>query len=443
VTGLRLGCTARLIPTTAARVATVLLDTGTTRKAVDELRSSARTSDKGKPMPQRDAFAQEVRSSVEAGEISGAVAAVTTSQLLRIEAFGLKEQASKSPMETDTIFRVGSMAKTVHTAAALRLMEEGRFRLDDEISKWAPELADRRVVRTPTSGIDDTVPARRGITMFDVLTFQLGLGMYLGGHKSPQLEAMRAAGVAPFSELVPFGADEFMARLGSLPLAHQPGDAFMYHVGDDVLRVLLARIAGQPLGDVLRERVFEPLDMVDSGISVPATKRHRVSTCYWPRKDPARELEVWDEPDGRFASDPVFPNSLVSTAGDYVNFSKMLLDDGMFQDRKFLSRESVALMTTNHLGDEQKRRSPAAEGFWQTRGWGMGGTVYTRSIPHGPNGGSYSWFGGYGGHFLVDRQRGSAVILMVPRMVTGDKETALGYAFELSTYREILSPPEN
>jgi CubicO group peptidase (beta-lactamase class C family) len=389
-------------------------------------------------MAHHDAFAQEVRASVAAGEMSGAVAAVATDRVLRIEAFGVKDLPSASPMETDTIFRVGSMAKTIHTAAALRLLEDGKFRLDDEISKWAPELANRRVVRTPSSEIDDTVPARREITMFDVLTFQLGVGMYLGGHKSPHLQAMRAAGVAPQPEPVPFGPDEFIARLGSLPLAHHPGEAFMYHVGDDVLRVLIARIANQPLAVVLGERVFEPLHMVDSGISVPKAKRGRVSTCYWPRKSPGEQLRVWDEPDGRFASDPVFPNSLVSTAGDYLNFSKMLLDDGMFEGRHFLSPETVRLMTTDHLSDEQKQRSPAPEGFWQTRGWGMGGTVYTRSLPQGPNAGSYSWFGGYGGHFIIDRKRRSAVILMEPRMVTGDNETALGYLFELSTYREVL-----
>lgn len=384
-------------------------------------------------------FAPSVRASVSSGQISGAVAAVATSRLLRVEAFGFRNQATEAPMETDTIFRVGSMAKTIHTAAALVLLEDKKFRLDDPIARWAPELGNRRVLRTPGSEVDDAIPALREITMFDVLTLQLGIGMYLAARNSPLLEAMLALGVAPVTEPIQFGPDEFMSRLGSLPLAHHPGDAFMYHTGDDVLRVLLSRIADQPLGELLQERVFEPLAMVDSGLSVPEAKRDRFSTCYWPQTKGGGSLTVWDEPHGRFAADPIFPNSLVSTAGDYLNFSKILLSGGTFQGRPFLRPESVDLMMTDHLSDDQKRRSPAPEGFWQTRGWGMGGTVYTRSIPNGPNVGSYSWFGGYGGQFNFDRKQGSAIILMVPRMIQGDKDTALGYEFELDTYRDVLS----
>jgi CubicO group peptidase (beta-lactamase class C family) len=341
-------------------------------------------------------------------------------------------------MELDCIFRMGSMAKTIHAAAALVLLEEKRFRLDDDISNWAPELARRRVLRTPSSETDDTVPARREITMFDVLSFQLGIGMYLGAPRSHLLQAMLDLGVAPVAEPIPFGPDEFMSRLGSLPLAHHPGETFMYHTGDDVLRVLLSRIAGQPLGKVLQERVFQPLGMADTGLSVPEAKPHRLSTCYWPQAKPEAKLVAWDKPYGRFSADPIFPNSLISTAADYLRFTRMLLNQGMFQGRRFLSPESVTLMMTDHLSDDQKRRSPTPEGFWQTRGWGMGGTVYSRSIPHGPNAGSYSWFGGYGGHFIIDRTYGSAIILMIPRVVQGDKETALGYEFELHTYRNVL-----
>jgi CubicO group peptidase (beta-lactamase class C family) len=341
-------------------------------------------------------------------------------------------------MEVDTLFRVGSMAKMVFTAGALVLLEDKRYHLDDEISKWVPELGNRRVLRTPSSEVHDTVPARREITMFDVLSFQLGTGIYLGQPDTPLFRAMRALGVAPVPELVPFGADQFASRLGSLPLAHHPGETFMYHTGDDVLRILIARIARQPLGEFLQERVFEPLAMVDSGVSVPATKRHRVSTCYFARAEAADTLPVWDEPDNRFAKDPIFPNSLVSTAGDYIRFSRMLLDGGTFQGRRFLSCESIALMMTDHLSDEQKQRSPGGP-FWQTRGWGMGGSVYTRSIPQGPNIGSYSWFGGYGGHFIVDPKRGSVIISMIPRMALSSRETALGYEFELNSYRDVLS----
>ena len=117
----------------------------------------------------------------------------------------------------------------------------------------------------------------------------------------------------------------------------------------------------------------------------------------------------------------------------------MLLGEGSFRGRRFLAPESVALMMTDHLSAEQKVRSPAPKGFWQVRGWGMGATVYTQSIPQGPSAGSYSWFGGFGPHFIVDRKWGSSIILMIARVVQGHKETELGYAYELSTYRYILS----
>jgi CubicO group peptidase (beta-lactamase class C family) len=359
--------------------------------------------------------------------------------MVRMEAYGFQDQTAAVPMELDTIFRMASMAKTVFTAAALLLLEDGKFGLDDAVSKWAPELADRRVLRTPDGAMDDTVPAHRPITMFDVLTFQLGIGMYLAPQNTPHFQAMRALGVAPALELVPFGPDEFLSRLGSLPLAHQPGETFMYHTGEDVLRSILPRIAGQSLGEFLHERVFEPLAMVDSGLSVPAAKRHRYSTCYMPQAKPGENLAVWDEPEGRFTQDPIFPNMIVSTAGDYLNFTRMLLNQGSFRGRRFLKPESVALMMTDHLSEAQKRLSPASAGLWQTRGWGMGGTVYCQSIAQGPNAGSYSWFGGCGPHFLVDPKRGSAILLMLARVNQGWKETALGYEFELNTYRDVLS----
>jgi CubicO group peptidase (beta-lactamase class C family) len=266
-------------------------------------------------------FAEAVRASVAAGEISGAVATVATKRLLRSEAFGVKDQVSQAPMELGTIFRMASASKTIFTAAAPRLLENGKFRLHDHVSKWAPELAKRRVLRTPTSAIDDKVPARREITMFDVLSFQLGVGIYLAPSPSPLLRAMLDLGVAPVTEPVPLSPDEFLARLGALPLAHHPGETFMYHTGEDVLRVLIPRIANQPFGEFLQEQVFAPLRMADSGLSVPEAKRHRFSPCYLPQTAPGRPLKAWDHVDGRFAADPVFPNSIVSTTADYLNFA--------------------------------------------------------------------------------------------------------------------------
>lgn len=386
-------------------------------------------------------FAGCVRASVAAGEIAGAAAAVITPRTVRMECFGFRNQADRTPVEIHTIFRLGSTAKAIFTAAALAILEDRGIALDRNILDWLPELADRRVLRSPTTEIDDTVPARRQITVRDVLTFQLGIGMYLQQSDTPIFRAMIAAGVAPSPIPVPFGAEEFIARLAALPLAHQPGETFMYHLGDDVLRVLMTRITGQPLQEILHERLFEPLAMFDTGISVPSSKLHRFSTCYLPQTAPGAPLEVSDEADGHYSKDPIFPNHLMSTIEDYGKFARMLLADGAHGGRQLLKPESVAAMMTDHLTEAQKRLSPAPEGFWQERGWGMGATVYARSVAQGPNAGSYSWFGGDGPHFLIDRKRGSAIILMIPRAVRSQSGTQLGYEFELATYRDYLADP--
>ena len=385
-----------------------------------------------------DPFARIIRESIIAGTVPGGVAAVHSPQIIRVQAFGMQDVAAQTPMRVDTLFRVGSMAKAVFAAAALVLIEDRHIDLHTDVSRWLPELADRSVLRTPRGEMDDVVPAVRAITLFDVLTFQLGLGMYLADRDTPHLRAMHQLGVAPATELLPFGPDEFMARLGTLPLAHQPGEAFMYHSGDDVLRVLIGRISGQPLDIFLQERVFAPLGMTDTALVVPETKRPRTSTCYYPRPEGQGDFPVWDTPDGRFSELPSFPNSLVSTLGDYLTFSQMIISGGSYGGRNLLSPEYCKLLTTDHLSQVQKSRSPAPEGFWQKRGWGMGATVYAQDVAGGPKAGSYSWFGGYGGHYLIDPKAGSAIVLMINRMVKSGNDTDLGYEFERDTYRDIL-----
>jgi CubicO group peptidase (beta-lactamase class C family) len=380
-------------------------------------------------------FADMVKASVASGEIAGAVASVASDRILRSEAYGHRDLASQSPLARDAIFRIGSTAKPMFAAAALRLVEDRGIDLEQDITPWIPELAEQRVLRHPLAEIDDTVVAARQITWRDVLTFQLGIGLYLGQTATPILAAMRDLGIAPQREPVPFGADEFIARLASLPLAHQPGETFMYHLGDDVLRVLIARVAGKPLHEALREILFAPLGMTDTGCSVPAEKLGRFTTCYFAKREASDNLPVWDEASGRFSQEPLFSNQLMSTAADYLTFTRMLLDGGVHEGKRFLSARHVDMMMTDQLTEAQKRLSPAASGFWDGRGWGMGGTVYTKSVPLGPRAGSYSWFGGYGPHFLVDREQRTSMVLMQPRVVETYADTRLGYLFELETCR--------
>ncbi|MGO4839242.1 serine hydrolase domain-containing protein, partial [Rhizobiaceae sp. 2RAB30] len=193
-----------------------------------------------------------------------------------------------------TIFRIASIGKPITAAAAMILVEEGKLGLDDPVDRFLPEVADRKVLRTLGSELDDTVPARRPITLRDLLTLRAGIGaVMVFPPKYPVQAAMQAAGVAPSAELFRETSDEYMKRIGSLPLVYQPGDVWLYHTGIDIAGVLVARASGMSLGDFMAERIFEPLGMKDTGFYVPSDKLDRLATLY--RADNAGKPVVMDE----------------------------------------------------------------------------------------------------------------------------------------------------
>jgi len=201
-----------------------------------------------------------------------------------------------------------------------------------DLDAWLPELANRRVLRTIESSLDDTVPAVRPITVRDVLTFRSGYGEL--GFLSPTCplqRAMSSAGLTLGEYPFTFTPDEFLKRLGSLPLAHQPGDRWLYHTAAEILGVLIARVSGQSLATFLRERIFEPLGMTDTGFHVPAAKLDRLPICYM-RDFATGEIAVLHEAHGgHYARPPVFEaggGGLVSTADDLLAFGRMMLNKG-------------------------------------------------------------------------------------------------------------------
>lgn len=309
----------------------------------------------------------------------------------------------------DAIFRISSMTKPVTAVAAMILLEECLLRLDDPVDAWLPELADRRVLARPDGPMDDTVPARRPITVRDVLTFRLGLGMDFDvAGPQPVLEAMGELGLGtgPPAPATPPEPDEWARRLGTLPLAHQPGEGWLYDTGSDVLGVLVARAAGRPFDQVLRERVFEPLGMADTGFWVPEGERHRFGPSW--SVDPATgERTLYDPPDGQWSRPPAFPSGgggLVSTVDDYLAFASMLLAGGRTASGRLLSRPTVAAMTTDQLGGT----APDPDGGL---GWGFGvGVQVRRTGP--PSVGSYGWDGGLGSSWVNDPAEDLVGILM-------------------------------
>jgi len=206
--------------------------------------------------------------------------------------------------------------------------------------------------------------------------------------------------------------DEWMRRLGALPLLHQPGERWLYHTGYDVLAVLLARVAGRPLGELLEERLFSPLGMADTAFFVPAEKAERLTGCY--EADASGALVRYTQAD-TFLEPAVFPAELVSTAGDYLTFARMLLNQGRHIGQRLLSRPGTALMMTDHLTPAQKAASPFFPGFWDTQGWGFGGSLVTRRDLLGDTLGRFGWDGGFGTSYFIDPAEDLAATVMAQR----------------------------
>lgn len=251
--------------------------------------------------------------------------------------------------------------------------------------------------------------------MRDLLTFRSGYGeaMFLAG-MCPMARALAEARL-PLSEWLFAGTpDEFMKRLGALPLLHQPGERWTYHMSAEILGVLVARVAGVSFESFLRERIFDPLGMKDTGFSVRESSLDRLATCYFA--EPAGKVAVLDEARGGLLARPrpfeSGAGGLVSTARDLLSFGRMLLDGGTFEGERILSRAAIELMTTDHLTPEQKAASPFFPGFWSTHGWGLGVGLVTERADIGPSVGSFGWDGAFGTSFWVDpRERSIGIVL--------------------------------
>ncbi|GLZ78825.1 serine hydrolase [Actinorhabdospora filicis] len=354
---------------------------------------------------------------VESGKIPGLVALLGRGDHTHVEAIGTMRHDGGPPMRRDTIFRMASASKPVTTAGAMILLDECRLRLDEPVDAWLPELAARRVLARPDGPLDDTVPAERPITVRDLLTSTFGLGVDFELMTAP----IRAATFAATDYSVYSGPapepGEWMRRLGELPLSHQPGRRWQYDLAIEVLGVLIARVAGTTLEEFLRERLFTPLGMNDTGFHVPAEKIDRLPPLYGP--DPATgEFHVWDQArGGRSSTPPAFQGAgggLVSTADDYHAYFRMLLGHG----QPILSRPAVELMTTDRLSPQM---SAARQNMYRgiahiaqgmpPGGWGFGMGVHTRRDGYVPAG-QFGWDGGTGTSAYADPGSGLVGVLL-------------------------------
>lgn len=353
---------------------------------------------------------------VENGAVPGLVTLVARGGESIVDVLGETATDGATPMRRNAIFRISSMSKPVIAVAALLLVEECRLRLDEPVDEFLPELADRSVLTALDGPLGDTVPAHRPITLRDLLTFRLGFGaLFAPPDKYPILAAATELGVAT-GPPAPVGMpdpDEYLRRLGTLPLMHQPGEKWMYNTGSDVLGVLISRVAGQPLEIFLRERLFAPLGMVDTGFSVPADKIDRLVTSYL--RQPDGGVELYDPPGGQWSSPPPFPSGgggLVSTVDDYAAFAAMLLAGGVHEGERVLSRPAVELLTTDQLTAAQKSVSGFVPGFFDNLGWGLGVAVVTGRDDLSASPGRYGWDGGLGTTWWSDPRENLTGIML-------------------------------
>ena len=377
---------------------------------------------------------------VETGYLAGAVSLIGRGGHAHVVAVGDQSLESPRLMQRDSVFRITSMTQPIIAVATLMLVDEGKLHLGERIDNWLPELGHRRVLRHIGSGLDDTVPARRPITVEDLLTFRSGLGVAPNAAEdSPmrrRIEELKLAGFGPSDPAATEQPDEWLRRLGTLPLMTQPGETWLYNTSSYILGVLIARVAHKPLPQVLEERIFRPLGMRDSGFAVPASKRERFVSAY--RLETGR-LQLYDEPaTSPWMSAPAFPYAgagLVSTVDDFFAFSHLLLKHGRPGGTPLLSAEAVADMTRDHLSTAQ--RAAAAPLIGNRRGWGFGVAVVTEMTPQGIPAGAYGSNGGFGTSWVADPLSATSAILLTQTLFTSGMPPAVHQEF----WSAVFAPP--
>lgn len=364
--------------------------------------------------PIYDLMAQQV----ERGAIPGAVWLIGRGDDVFVDAVGASRIGGATPMQRDTIFRIASMTKALTAAAVLMLVEEGKLSLDAPVTKWMPELANRRVLKRIDGPINETEPAARDITVTDLLTFTLGFGLLF----DPTLPVQRAIDDlqlmnGPPVPMTPHDPDEWLRRFATLPLMHQPGARWMYNTGSLLQGVLIRRVSGQNFDRFLQERLLAPLGMRDTGFFVPREKLARFAGCgaYTdPQTKSATRMDK-DGADSAYASPPVFPSGaagLVSTVDDYLAFARMLAAGGVHKGQRLLKAETVHAMTHNQLTPEQIANSDFFPGFFDTHGWGYGMAVSIKADAISATAGRYGWDGGFGTSWINDPSRQLIAIVM-------------------------------
>lgn len=350
---------------------------------------------------------------VDRGDLVGLVALVLRDgETVYERAFGLRDREAGRPMTVDSVFRIASQTKAITSVAILSLVEDGRIRLNDPVSRFIPEFASTTVMVTGDKGAD-AVRARRAITIRDLLTHTAGISYGTGRDVAALYEAK---GLGPAAGFGWYTADkdevvcDTMARLATLPFAAQPGERYVYGYNTDILGCVAERASGQSLDALIRERITSPLGMTDTWFFAPAAARDRLAAVYASGAD-GKAVRAPDgaRGQGHYVDGPRRNFSggagLLSTARDYARFLEMIRGGGAVGGVRILGPRAVALMTTNQVGE-----------LHSTNGLGFGlGFQTTDRL--GANGmdevGAFGWSGAYGTSYRVDPASGLVAVLMI------------------------------
>jgi CubicO group peptidase (beta-lactamase class C family) len=363
---------------------------------------------------------QGMQAFVDRHEAGGIVTLIARNgKVVDVHASGFQDVENRTPMKTDTIFRIASMSKPITSVAVMMLYEEGKLLLTDPVSKFIPAFKSSVVM-----GADGaTTPARRGITIRDLLSHRSGI-TYGFLNNGPVGNAYRKDGVADGLTVVPTNLADAIDKLAAAPLVSQPGAAWNYSLSTDVLGRVVEVVSGKTFDVFLRERVFTPLGMTDTSFEVADAKWSRVAAAYAP--DGAGGIRPMKDPES-FGNAVFSPGisykpgkkyfsggaGLTSTASDYAKFCQMLLDGGAAGSTRLLGPKTIELMTSNHTSD----LPPVGGLLGAGTAFGLGFQVTTdiaATQTMGSNG-IYGWSGIYGTVFWIDPKEKLVAIMMVQR----------------------------
>ena len=378
-------------------------------------------------MQNADRIVAALEEPIRARSLAGAATLIWRDGKTHVACAGWRDVEAALPMQRDTLFRIASLTKPITSVAALMLMEEGRFALDDPITRWAPEFANMRVLRSPAGPLHHTDPAHRAITFEDLLTHRSGL-TYSAFQHGPIASAYNETLGADFDNGVE--SDRWISRLAALPLIDQPGNLFHYGLSTDLLGMLIARMEGRSLAEVLRRRIFEPLGMQDTGFAVPKEKVRRCAGLYgFDAAGCLTKLRAC--PSGANLSQPSScaasvsgGEGLWSTLDDYLAFARIFLGQGAVDGVRILRPETCDLMMSNRLTEWQRAKSKALRMpiFAEGHGFGLGVAVVldphkAAAMPCGGSKGAVGWPGAYGAWWRADRAENSVMIFLAHNIV--------------------------